>query len=124
MRLWKLCKVAISAQSNVDLLILPGHTSHVLQPFDISIASPLKREFKEALIRESLPTIEDLINGDPHVLKKATSAMLRKRLVESFLTALNRSCTFKNIRSGFRAAGLFPLDPSVPLTNCYVRIPI
>jgi hypothetical protein len=27
---------------NVDVLILPGHTTHVLQPFDVGIASPLK----------------------------------------------------------------------------------
>lgn len=27
---------------NVDVLIFPGHTSHVLQPFDVSLAAPLK----------------------------------------------------------------------------------
>ena len=33
----------------VDLLILPGHTSHLLQPFDVSVASPLKASFKSSL---------------------------------------------------------------------------
>lgn len=34
----------------IDLLVLPGHCSHLLQPFDITVASALKTAFKKALL--------------------------------------------------------------------------
>jgi hypothetical protein len=37
---------------NVDVLILPGHTTHVLRPLDIVIASSLKSECRHQLIEE------------------------------------------------------------------------
>lgn len=30
----------IFSSFNIDVLILPGHTSHILQPFDLTVASP------------------------------------------------------------------------------------
>ena len=35
---------------NIDLLILPSHSIHLLQPFGIAVASPLKAYFKDDLI--------------------------------------------------------------------------
>jgi hypothetical protein len=32
---------------NVDVLLLPGHKTHVLQTFNVGIASPLKSKFKQ-----------------------------------------------------------------------------
>jgi hypothetical protein len=32
---------------NVDILIIPGHTTHILQSFDVGIAVPLKAKFKQ-----------------------------------------------------------------------------
>ena len=33
----------------IDILVLPGHTSHLLQPFDVSVAASLKTEFKKLM---------------------------------------------------------------------------
>ena len=35
--------IAFCMEHAIDLLILPPHTSHVLQPLDMSVFSPLKR---------------------------------------------------------------------------------
>ena len=35
--------IAQCMEHTIDLLILPPHTSHVLQPLDVSVFSPLKR---------------------------------------------------------------------------------
>lgn len=34
---------------NIDLLLIPPHTSHILSTFDVSLASPLKTYFSEEL---------------------------------------------------------------------------
>jgi hypothetical protein len=41
---------------NVDALILPGQKTHVLQHFDVGVASPLKSEFKQKLTEEVTPS--------------------------------------------------------------------
>ena len=38
-------------------------------------------------------------------------------MIEGFLISLRKSTTLNNIRSGFRSSGIFPLDPSAPLSN-------
>ena len=38
----------------IDILVFPGHTSHLLQPFDVSIASPLKTAYQRRLSRNNL----------------------------------------------------------------------
>lgn len=44
---------------DVDVVLIPPHTSHLLQGLDVSVASPLKTYFKEALISERFnPYIE------------------------------------------------------------------
>jgi hypothetical protein len=37
---------------NIDLLILPAHSSHLLQPIDVAVTGPLKGEFRRILDRE------------------------------------------------------------------------
>jgi hypothetical protein len=32
--------------AGIDVLILPPHSTHIMQPFDVSLASPLKVGFK------------------------------------------------------------------------------
>ena len=34
-----------------DVIILPAHTSHITQPFDVAIASPLKNIYKQLLLK-------------------------------------------------------------------------
>ena len=35
------------SQNHINILILPAHTSHVCQPFDVGLASPLKSRIKD-----------------------------------------------------------------------------
>ncbi|EAX68197.1 DDE superfamily endonuclease containing protein [Trichomonas vaginalis G3] len=39
--------VRLLSAFNIELLVLPGHTSHILQPLDVGIFSPLKAQFKK-----------------------------------------------------------------------------
>jgi hypothetical protein len=48
---------------------------------------------------------------------KQTASALRYNMVECFITALSHSATGRNIKSGFAASGILPLDQSHPLAN-------
>jgi hypothetical protein len=41
------------------VIILPGHTTHVLQPMDVGLAGPIKCVFKQKLDQITHPTTLD-----------------------------------------------------------------
>jgi hypothetical protein len=99
---------------NVDVLILPPHSTHVTQPFDVSIASPLKTCFK----RQLLALLPQLLELDSSLRQKAST--LRKIVLESFTLALSKSSNLSNIKSGFEKTGIVPYSVMKPLSSQYV----
>jgi hypothetical protein len=94
---------------DVDVLILPGHTTHVPQALDVAINSPLKTEFKRLLRDEVFKVLETLKKGD-----RSKADMLRCRMVEAFLNAFSLVTTPQNLHSAFEATGFVPFNPNRP----------
>jgi len=92
--------VAYCMEHAIDLLILPPHTSHKLQPLDVSVFSPLKR----ALAAET-DAVSRLDSG----------RIQRVDWTNMYIRARERALTSMNIQSGWRATGLEPLSPIVIL---------
>jgi hypothetical protein len=80
----------------LDLLTLPSHTSHAMQPLDVSCFKPLKQAFR--LLRDVWTLRNKNRGANKEVLAKWVSAALEKALSE------------KNIKNGFRATGIFPFN--------------
>lgn len=88
-------KYALSKK--IECLCLPSHTTHLLQPLDVGVFSPLAHSYKthlEAVTRFSTYNIDKV----------------------DFLTivqkARNEGMTDKNIESAWRATGLIPFNPA------------
>lgn len=88
--------IAFCIDNTIDLVVLPPHTSHRLQPLDVGIFSPLKR----ALSRE----IEALFRLD-------TRRIPRVEWTEAYIKAREQTFTTSNILAGFRGSGISPLSP-------------
>ena len=90
------------ANNKIITLCMPPHTSHLLQPLDVSCYSPLKRAYG----RE----VEDLARQGVYHVDKT-----------DFLTAYARIrptiFTQQNIQAGFQATGLVPLCPDRVLSS-------
>jgi hypothetical protein len=108
---WTYEAVSVLNQAGVDILVLPAHCTHVLQPFDVAIASPLKtamsRYDDDQDITLSLDAVQQLqiTREEPQWLQEK-----RKRLIFTFLDAWSTAACRHNILSGFRATGLCPVD--------------
>ena len=89
--------------SGLDIVSLPSHTSHVLQPLDVSYFKPFKLAFRQ--IRDSWT----LVNKGRIVEKQ--------ELCEWIAQALQKALSPKNIRSGFRKTGIWPLNSEVVSTQ-------
>jgi hypothetical protein len=88
--------IAFCMQNAIDLLILPPHCSHILQPLDVGVFAPLKR----ALAFET-----------DAALRLDTGRIPRVEWVEMYIRARNKALTSQTILSGWRGAGLVPLSP-------------
>jgi hypothetical protein len=83
----------------VILLCLPPHTTHLLQPLDIGLFSPLTSYYKTILC--SICKF-----GYNYAVDKVD-------FLEGYLKARNQAFTVKNITSAWRKAGLYPFAPKV-----------
>ena len=98
---------------NIDVLIFPGHTSHLLQAFDVAIASPLKSAYKRWLLLYDL----DLNNLFVALNPKKEMGEIRIMMISCLNNAISDSATLGNIQSGFRASGIHPLNKDAPLQS-------
>lgn len=90
--------IAHCMEHAIGLLILPPHTSHVLQPLDVSVFAPLKR---------ALATETDAVS------RVDSGRIQRVEWTEMYIRAREKAFTSANTASGWKATGLEPLSPIV-----------
>lgn len=96
-------------QNNIKVVTLRPHTTHLCQPFDRVIASPLKRYIKEYsyVWNHRYPQISYL-----------TGARLeRAKAILCLYDAFEKAVDLSNAESAFRSTGLIPFDKNVVLNN-------
>ena len=87
------------AKYNVIVIVLPSHTTHIIQPFDVAIASSYKAEFKKSMLRNlQKATLTQLSRADA----------LRTASVGAAVEAYHKSATWSNCQSTFRRTGFRP----------------
>jgi 4-hydroxybenzoate polyprenyltransferase len=88
---------------NIHLLFLPPHSSHVLQPLDLSVFSPLKTAY-----RKELGLCPQLLDSTVYGKRRFLACYGKARLA---------ALTGQNIRSGWKATGLWPVSMAKPLLS-------
>ncbi|CAG7832646.1 unnamed protein product, partial [Allacma fusca] len=84
---------------NIHMLSIPPHTSHKLQPLDVSVYSAIKSRLSK-LEQEWMS-------------QNAPKRLTEENLPEIFKIAYDVSATPSNMISGFRKCGIVPFDPTV-----------
>ena len=80
----------------LDILTLPAHTSHALQPLDVSVFKSFKQNFR--------------IYRDFWTSRNLSQPTTKSTLAHWVHLALRKALTKENISSGFRATGIYPLN--------------
>jgi hypothetical protein len=89
-------------QNHILTLCMPAHSSHILQPLDVSCFGPLKRSYGQK--------IEGKMRlGHNHITKV--------EFLPAFQAAYNQVMTISTITAGFRATGLVPFNPERVLST-------
>ncbi|CAG5035667.1 unnamed protein product [Parnassius apollo] len=95
-------------QRDIRLVFLAPNSTHLIQPLDVSFFGPLKREWRRILLEYKVK------NPGQTTLNKKHFTKLLAELIENI-----KLRETKNIKSGFRATGIWPLNP----INVTKRIP-
>lgn len=92
---------ALSKQ--IHILLLPAHTTHILQVADVSLFAPFKHYWKAECIQ--------LKRKRARVCRSADNGIKRGDIVPLMFSAWNRAMTATNIKAGFRRTGIYPFNP-------------
>lgn len=88
---------------NIHLLFLPPHTSHILQPLDLSVFSPLKRSYRYYLNKLTSLSESGIIG--------------KQNFLSCYEKARKDSLTVRNILAGWKASGLWPQNRTKPIMS-------
>jgi hypothetical protein len=75
---------------------MPAHTSHILQPLDVSCFGPLKKVYSSQIENK---------------IRLSINYITKEEFLPAFFTAYQQVMTAENITSGFKATGLIPFHP-------------
>ena len=110
------CPLALLLLRNakVDVLTIPGHSSHVTQMFDVILASPLKSTYTKIL--------NQLLKKN-HV-QRGTSLIAKARYlaVYAFITAWDNVCTMYNCQKAAEKCGYYPFNEQAVASSIYVEV--
>ena len=82
----------------MDLLTLPSHTSHALQPLDVTIFKPFKISFS--------------LYRDVWTMSNKGSAAHKETLAQWVSLSLRKALLVTNIQRGFATTGIWPINAS------------
>jgi hypothetical protein len=94
-------KLAIELE--IHILLLPAHTTHVLQVADVSVFRPFKQAWKAQCAKRRREKRRSNARGD--------SGIHQTDIVSLAMAAWSAAMTSTNVISGFRRTGIFPFDP-------------
>lgn len=90
--------IEIAKENRIEIVELPAHTSHWLQPCDRTVFKPVKDAYNDAC--------QQLMNDYPGTM------ISHANFCSLLAKAWTKAITCENIKSGFRACGIFPFNPA------------
>ena len=85
-------------QHNIELFVLPAHTSHILQPLDVGCFGPLQRIYNTECHK--------FIRCNPN------SNITRYNVAELSSKAYDLALSSLNLKSAFQRTGIYPFNPA------------
>jgi hypothetical protein len=86
---------------------MPPYSSHLLRPLDIGCFGPLKKAYSREM---------------EHLMRRFINHITKTKFFRAFYAAFQATITEKNIKGGFRGAGLVPFDPESVISKLDVQL--
>ncbi|KAK8881634.1 hypothetical protein M9Y10_004378 [Tritrichomonas musculus] len=86
--------------NNIEVLVLPAHTTHLLQMFDVVLAKPFKKRFSEKFNKV-------FSKLDINKYYSITSA-IRETAIDCLIDLWSEVCTSPNCKTAAEVTGTYP----------------
>ncbi|KAG7000073.1 Tigger transposable element-derived protein 1 [Fusarium oxysporum f. sp. conglutinans] len=94
-------------EHNIITLCMPPHSSHLLQPLDVGCFGLLKKAYGREI---------------EHLIRSSITHISKTEFFPAFYAAFQATMTEKNIKGGFKGAGLVPFDPESVVSKLDVQL--
>jgi hypothetical protein len=94
-------------ENKIITLCMPPHSSHLLQPLDVGCFSVLKQAYGREI---------------EHLIRCSITHVSKTEFFPAFYAAFQATMTERNIKEGFRGAGIVPLDPEYVVSKLDVQL--
>ena len=94
-------------KNNIIPLCLPAHSSHLTQPLDVGLFSPLKSAYGAEI---------------SHLARASITHITKDDFFPAFQAAFEATFTEQNVKGGFRGAGLVPFNPEAVISKLDVKL--
>lgn len=101
-----IASLTFAKENGINLLTIPPHTSHKLQPLDTAVYGPLKTYYNTAC--------------DNWKLANPGKTITIYDVAGCFGKAFPQAFTCNNIQSGFRVTGIFPFNSDIFMENDFL----
>ena len=91
--------IDLARENQIILFCLPPHTTHALQPLDVSVFKSLKSHFGKAVHALSFA-------------KKDFVVSTKREFARVVKTPFEKAFSMSNIKAGFKKCGIHPFDPN------------
>ncbi|KAF4451962.1 hypothetical protein F53441_5134 [Fusarium austroafricanum] len=93
--------------NKIITLYMPPHSSHLLQPLDVGCFSVLKQAYGREI---------------EHLIRCSITHVSKTEFFPAFYAAFQATMTERNIKEGFKGAGIVPLDPEYVVSKLEVQV--
>lgn len=100
--------------NGIDVLILPAHTTHITQMFDVCLAHPLKQL--------SAKIMKKLIQENEGQKTQSKISIIRKSAVKAIISAWSSVCNVQSCEMAAKVTGFYPFDPTQVQKSKFVII--
>lgn len=105
--------IYILNMNNVEILVLPAHTTHLLQMFDVVLAKPFKKRFSEKFNK--------IFSKLDFTKYNSIASAIRETAVNCLIDAWSEVCTSSNCQKAAEVTGTFPQNRETVLSNVFVH---
>jgi hypothetical protein len=91
-----LALIDLARENHITIVTIPPHTSHRLQPLDLTVYGPLKTAYNRVV--------------DAWLVSNPGKRVTDYELTENFSKAYNTVCSIEKAVKGFKVSGIFPFN--------------
>ena len=99
---------------HINVLILPSHTTHLLQMFDVVLSHKFKKRFSHIFSKK--------FTNKLLLISKSIASAVRQCVISSLIEAWSEACTVEDCITAAEVTSTFPFDPDIVLSNTFVHV--